>query len=128
MTTVACSEAHTPYQADGKDKWRCPDCGADNASFYVVGSANDECEKIHKTDEIDCQSCGYGGSGTKVMNALAKRDLRKTCSACKGEGTVPSKTPDPIPHPKKGRMLIDVCVSCQRQIGHALNCPQVTEE
>lgn len=84
-----CPAKHTIFQPNDS-QWRCPKCGAGNESFYIEEPATDkldECEKLHKKDELGCK-CGYVASGESFSKEIMAAQNRIVCPHCKGEGTV----------------------------------------
>lgn len=85
-----CFAKHTKYQPSDDD-WVCPKCGADSSSFVIndhAEGASEDCGKLHVQDNVECFSCGYGGSGRSVSSLMAKTANLVICSCCNGAGYV----------------------------------------
>ena len=92
---IPCPAKHAKYQPTDED-WLCPKCGADNRYFVIIApidDASEACVLVHEDDEIDCEKCGYGGSGSTVTKKMAAQMNMVKCPHCSGRGYVKGDTP-----------------------------------
>jgi len=85
---MICTKKHTKYQP-ADDEWKCPKCGSedvfieDEDEFNVI-----DCDLLHVSATVLCESCWYAESATKFVNRLIKQKNLCVCPTCKGSGYV----------------------------------------
>lgn len=88
---MACTVRHTKYQPSD-DEFECPNCGVSAPGFFIndyVG--DDDCDKLHKDDELACESCGYTCFGESFARRKIRENGLTTCPCCNGKGLVPKE-------------------------------------
>lgn len=88
---MTCTAKHTKYQPTDEE-FRCPNCSAEAGIFFVNDCVGEYgCEKLHKDDDLACESCGYTCSGESFSKRKIKESNLTTCPCCKGKGLVPKE-------------------------------------
>lgn len=86
-----CGAKHTTYQPS-IEEWRCPKCGSEPRDGFILETFNDDigshedCEALHREDELSCECCDRRISGTAFARAAMKKANRVACPHCKGHG------------------------------------------
>ena len=76
---MKCFAKHTDFQT--KDSWACPKCGSSEIFIYDPAEcSSDNCELLHKNDEILCEFCGYHVWGFEFA-----RDIRDSQTVGQGD-------------------------------------------
>lgn len=84
---------HTKYDPTTAE-FCCPRCGAPSGTFYIDNAADctlEECELLHKKDQLGCFGCGYSTTGAAFVKQLLKAKNLVPCPCCKGSGVVPKE-------------------------------------
>lgn len=82
--------SHTEFDPPN-EVFNCPKCKATCGTFYIESHhdcGDEECEKLHKKDELSCMTCGYATTGAKFANHLVKTMNLVTCPCCEGKGMI----------------------------------------